>query len=77
MESGDLTKLETRLINVISSMTKINKLFMLRSAIAQIEEKNEDLVLEALNTLIIRKIIISPYSSEIRQKKERNLNING
>ncbi|MBY8989009.1 MAG: hypothetical protein KGD61_11195, partial [Candidatus Lokiarchaeota archaeon] len=74
IESGDLTKLETRLINVISAMTKLNKRFTLRSATAQIEEKNEDLVLEALNTLVARKIIISPYSQEISQKKkERNL----
>jgi hypothetical protein len=73
IESGDLTKLETRLINVITSMTKLKKRFRLRDAIAQIEEKNEDLVMEALNTLIVRKMIISPYSPEISLTKEPNL----
>jgi len=72
-ESGDLSKLEIRLINVISSMTKINKMFTLRAVIDIIEEKNEDIVLEALNSLILRKIIISPYSSKLYQKKEKNL----
>jgi hypothetical protein len=56
-------------------MTKLNKRFTLRAAIAQIEEKNEDLLLEALNSLIVRKVIISPYSPEISLKKERNLKI--
>ena len=70
IESGDLTKLEIRLINVITSMTKIKKEFTLRGAIDLIHEKNEDLVLEALNTLILRKIIFSPYFSQIDQKKK-------
>ena len=72
-ESNDLSKLEKRLINVISSMTKINKLFTLRAVVDLIEEKNEDIVLEALNSLILRKVIISPYSSKLYQKKEKNL----
>lgn len=72
-ESDELSKLEIRLINVISSMTKINKMFTLRAVIDLIEEKNEDLVLEALNSLILRKVIISPYSSQLYQKKEKNL----
>ena len=69
LESSELTKLERRLINVISSMTKINKTFTLKAAIDLIEEKNEDLVLEALNSLILRKIITSTYSSKLNQKK--------
>ena len=72
-ESDDLSKLEIRLINVISSMTKIKKLFTLRGVIDLIEEKNEDNVLEALNSLILRKVIISPYSTKLYQKKENNL----
>ncbi|MFX0009792.1 MAG: hypothetical protein ACFE9R_05710, partial [Candidatus Hermodarchaeota archaeon] len=70
IESGELTKLEKRLINVITSMTKIKKEFTLRGAIDLIHEKNEDLVLEALNTLILHKIIFSPYSPQIDQKKK-------
>jgi hypothetical protein len=54
-------------------MTKINKMFTLRTVIDLIEEKNEDIVLEALNSLILRKVIISPYSSKLYQKKEKNL----
>ncbi len=69
-ESEDLSKLEIRLINVISSMAKINKMFTLRAAIDLIEEKNEDIVLEALNSLILRKAIISSYSSKLHQKKK-------
>jgi hypothetical protein len=47
-------------------------MFTLRAAIDMIEEKNEDLVLEALNSLILRKAIISPYSSKLYQKKKKN-----
>ncbi|MFX0048718.1 MAG: hypothetical protein ACFE8G_11200, partial [Candidatus Hermodarchaeota archaeon] len=70
IESGELTKLEKRLINVITSMTKIKKQFTLREAIELIDEVNEDLVLEAINTLILQKLILSPYSSKLVQKKE-------
>jgi len=72
LESGELTKMERRLVNVISSMTKINKMFTLRAVIDLIDEKNEDLVLEALNSLILRRIIISPYSSVIKSKNGKN-----
>ena len=68
-ESEELTNLERRLINVILSMTKINKTFTLKAVIDLIEEKNTDLVLEALNSLIVRKIIISPYFPKLPQKK--------
>jgi hypothetical protein len=70
IESGELTKLEKRLINVITSMIKIKKQFRLREAIDLIHEKNEDLVLEAIHTLISQKIIISPFSPKIEQKKK-------
>ena len=69
IDSGELTKLERRLINIISSMTKINRNFTLRAVIDTIEEKNDDLVLEALHTLILRKIIFSPHSTKMNQKK--------
>ena len=64
-ESEELTNLERRLINVMSSMTKINKSFTLKETIDLIEEENKDLVLEALNSLILRKIIISPNSPKL------------
>jgi hypothetical protein len=69
VESGDLTKMERRIINVIESMTKINKAYTLKLVSALIEEENEDLVLEALNSLILQKVIISPYSSTIKSIK--------
>jgi len=69
LESGELTKLEKRFINLISSIIKINKTFTLKGVIDLIEEENEDLVLEALNSLILQKIITSTYSSKLNQKK--------
>lgn len=71
LESGELTNLERRLINIISSMIKINKTFTLKAVIDLIDEIDEDLVLEALNSLISRKIILSPYSPKLKQKKSR------
>ena len=71
LETDELTNLEKRLINVILSMTKINKTFTIKDTIDLIEEKNEDLVLEAINTLIQRKIIISPYFPKLNQKKKQ------
>jgi len=71
LESGELTNLERRLINVISSMIKINKTFTLKAVIDLIDEIDENLVLEALNSLISRKIILSPYSPKLKQKKSR------
>jgi len=68
-ESEELTILERRLINVIISMTKINKTFTIKEAIKLIEEKNEDLILEAFISLIQRKIIVSPYFPKLKQKK--------
>lgn len=73
LDSGELTKLERRLIHVISSMNKINKRFTLRAVIDLIEEKNEDLILEALSLLILRNIILSPYSTKLSQEKQRIL----
>ncbi|MCK4383642.1 MAG: hypothetical protein KAW66_10140, partial [Candidatus Lokiarchaeota archaeon] len=71
LESGELTNLERRIINVILSMTKTNKSFELKGAIRLIEEENEDLVLEAFNSLIQRNLIISPYSPKLLQKKKQ------
>jgi len=69
LESEDLTNLERRIVNVVASMTKLNKTFILKETINLIEENNEDLVLEALNSLIQRKLIVSPYYPKLKQKK--------
>ena len=78
LESGELTRMETRLVNVIKSITKNNKLFTLKAAVDLIDEKNEDLVLEAINSLILRRIITSTYSSHLHlhQKKGNFKNLN-
>ena len=59
LDSSELTRLERRLINVISSMIKIDKLFTLKAVIDIIEEKNKDLVIKALESLIIKGLIIN------------------
>jgi hypothetical protein len=69
MESKELSKMETRLLNVILSMTRTNRFFRLRSPIDLIHEKKEDLVLEAIYSLILRKLIISTSSTTINLKK--------
>ena len=76
LESGELTRMEIRLVNVIKSISKNNKLFTVKEAVDLIEEKNEDLVLEAMNSLILRRIITSTYSSHLHQKKGNFKNLN-
>jgi hypothetical protein len=53
----DLNKLETRLLNVITSMTKDNKNFYLKDSIELIHEKKKDLVIRALEYFIENSII--------------------
>jgi hypothetical protein len=68
LNSKELTKMETRLFNVITSITSKNKEFNLQTSIEQIHEKDENLVLEALDTLIKKKLIVSTYSEKIKGK---------
>ncbi|MFX1557122.1 MAG: hypothetical protein ACFFC9_07700 [Promethearchaeota archaeon] len=69
VDSGELKKMEKRLFNVIISIAKRNKEFNLRDPIETIHEKNEDVVLEALDTLIKKKLIIPTYSAGLKEKK--------
>ena len=69
INSSELKKIETRLFNVILSITKENKEFNLQDPITMIHEKNKDIVLEALDTLIRKKLIISTYSAGLKPKK--------
>ncbi|MFX1498828.1 MAG: hypothetical protein ACFFBH_14990, partial [Promethearchaeota archaeon] len=71
INSGELKKMEIRLYNVILSITKQNKEFSLQAPIAQIHEKNKDIVLEALDTLIKKKLIVSPYNIGVKLKKNQ------
>ena len=68
LNSKELTKMETRLFNVITSITSKNKEFNLQIPIEQIHEKDENLVLEALDTLIKKKLIVSIYSEKLKGK---------
>ncbi|MHA1914179.1 MAG: hypothetical protein ACW97V_07425 [Promethearchaeota archaeon] len=59
IEDEELSTIETRLLNVIKSMTKDNDDFNLKDPVEVIHEKNKDLVIEALESLITKGIIIS------------------
>ncbi len=69
LNSGELKKLEMRLFNVILSITKEKKEFNLQNPLELIQEKDEDAVLKALDTLINKKLIISTYSAGLKLKK--------
>ena len=51
--------METRIVNVIYSIAKSKKEFYLDTIFEIIHEKNEDLVIDGLETLIERQIIIT------------------
>jgi len=55
-----LSKMEIRVLNVIQSMLKRNdEIITLNSIIELVSEENKDLIIEAIEVLIERKIIIS------------------
>ncbi|MFX0104963.1 MAG: hypothetical protein ACFE75_05690 [Candidatus Hodarchaeota archaeon] len=54
----DLSKMELRLINVIKSMTVEKEDFYLKDSVDLIHEKKKELVIEALEALIKRSIIL-------------------
>jgi hypothetical protein len=58
----ELSKMESRLLNVIISMTKEKNLFYLEDPMEIIHEKKEDLVIEAIESLLERKIILPSLS---------------
>jgi len=59
--SGDLTTMETRIINVILLEFISEKLFKLNTLVGFVHEENKDLVLDGIRSLIKRKILVSPY----------------
>jgi hypothetical protein len=54
----DMSSLESRLFNVLTSYSKGGNNFALVSIFKMISEKNEDLIIEAIESLIKRKLII-------------------
>jgi len=70
--SGDLTTMETRIINIILSEFKSEKLFKLNTLVGFVHEENKDLVLDGIRSLIKRKILVSPYLNKFSPKINRN-----
>jgi len=57
-KGGELHSIEPRILNVIISITKINKEFTLNRIIEEIDEKDIDKIYGGIHTLIQRNIII-------------------
>jgi hypothetical protein len=57
-KSRDLTSLELRVLNVLASYIKNKKDFLLVSILEMVSEKNKDLVIEAIERLIQKRLII-------------------
>jgi len=57
-QEGELSKIESRLLNVIISMTKDKNEFYLKDPISLIHEKRKDIVIKALESLLERNIVI-------------------
>jgi len=65
-----LTTMETRVINVLRSYSKNGENFLLNSILKMTNEKNEDLIIEAIESLIKKKLIIpSDKKSRITKGK--------
>jgi len=58
----ELNSMETRVINVIRSFAKNKSEFYLTLILELVDEKNKSLVIEAIESLINKKLII-PYST--------------
>ena len=54
----EISSMETRLFNVLTSYSKGGNNFVLESIFKMISEKSEDLIIEAIESLIQRKLII-------------------
>ncbi|MBY9016784.1 MAG: hypothetical protein KGD68_13930, partial [Candidatus Lokiarchaeota archaeon] len=58
-KESELSSMETRILNVIYSIAKSKKEFHLDTIFEVIHEKNQDLIIEAIETLINKQIIMS------------------
>jgi hypothetical protein len=70
--SGDLTSMETRIINVILSEFKSEKSFRLVTLVGFVHEENKDLVLDGIRSLINRKILVSSYLNRFSSKSNNS-----
>ena len=57
-KEGELNSMETRILNVIYSIAKSKKEFKLETIFELIHEKNKDIVIDGIETLIKRKVIV-------------------
>ncbi len=57
-KEGDLNSMETRILNVIYSIAKSKKEFYLETIFEVVHEKNQDLIIDAIETLIKKQVII-------------------
>ena len=58
-EEIELNTMELRVLNTIYSIIKGKENFYLHDIIEMVEEKNKDLIIDALESLLEKKIIIS------------------
>ncbi len=61
-EKEELNKMETRILNVIRSFAKSKSEFHLEYILELVAEENKDLVIEGIESLIKRNVIL-PYES--------------
>ena len=59
LKEEDISKIGRRLLNVIISMSRVNEEFYLVDTIGTFHEKNQDKLIEALEILIEKNILIS------------------
>ncbi|NHJ20122.1 MAG: hypothetical protein EAX91_04200 [Candidatus Lokiarchaeota archaeon] len=57
-KEGELNSMETRILNVIYSIAKSKKEFNLETIFELIHEKNKDIVIEGIESLIKKKVIV-------------------
>jgi hypothetical protein len=57
-KESELNSMETRILNVIYSIAKSKQEFHLETIFEVVHEKNQDLIIDAIETLINKQIII-------------------
>ncbi|GAH09263.1 unnamed protein product, partial [marine sediment metagenome] len=57
-KESELNSMETRILNVVFSIAKNKKEFYLKTIFDVIHEKNQDLIIDAIETLLSKQIFI-------------------
>jgi hypothetical protein len=66
IKEGEFTKIGRRVLSVIVSMTKIQEEFYLEEAVNTVYGENKNRVIEALEVLIEKQIVISSISNNLQ-----------